>query len=78
MDRYRHAAALTLAFAVAIAAGMAAAQAADAPDEMTGTVNVGDKAPDFTLKSYDGKEYTLSELVKDGPTALIFYRSAYW
>ena len=38
MDRYRYAALLTLAFAVAMAPGMAYAQMEDAPDKMTGTV----------------------------------------
>lgn len=54
------------------------AQGKAAPDSMTGTVNVGDKAPDFTLKGNDGKEYTLSEMTKKGRVALVFYRSANW
>ena len=38
----------------------------------------GDKAPDFTLKNQDGKDIKLSDMLKDGNVALVFYRSADW
>lgn len=44
---------------------------------MTG-IKVGDKASDFLLNAQDGKTYTLSEVVKKGPVALVFHRSADW
>ncbi len=64
-----------LAFA-AISAG-AIAQDEWAPEEMTG-IKVGEKAPDFKLKNFDGTEHALSDLVKEAPVALIFFRSANW
>lgn len=53
------------------------AQPRPAPEEQTG-VKVGDKAPKFTLKDQAGKERSLDELLKNGPVALVFYRSADW
>jgi peroxiredoxin Q/BCP len=38
---------------------------------------VGDTAPDFTVKDTDGKQYTLSELVKQGPVILAFFPKAF-
>ena len=37
----------------------------------------GDTAPDFTVKDTDGKQYTLSELVKQGPVILAFFPKAF-
>ena len=34
--------------------------------------------PDFKLKDQAGTEYELKGLLKDGPVALVFYRSASW
>jgi cytochrome oxidase Cu insertion factor (SCO1/SenC/PrrC family) len=48
-----------------------------APPEMTG-LEVGKQAPPFTLKNQDGKEVELRDLLKQGPVALVFYRSADW
>lgn len=46
--------------------------------EMSGileeTVQVGDEAPDFSLKNADGKEFSLKELLSEGPLVLSFYR----
>ncbi len=54
------------------------ARAADpAPDEKTG-IKVGEKAPAFKLKDQTGTERELAALLKDGPVALVFYRSASW
>jgi len=40
-------------------------------------LRVGAKAPDFTLPNASGKDVTLSELLKDGPVVLSFYRGAW-
>ncbi len=64
------------AFGILLGAG--AVLAADpAPEEKTG-LKVGEKAPEFTLKDQAGEEHTLSTMLKDGPVALVFYRSASW
>ena len=39
---------------------------------------VGKKAPDWTLKDQHGSDQSLSLLIKQGPVALVFYRSADW
>ena len=65
-----------VAFGLLVGAG--AVLAADpAPDEKTGLM-VGEKAPEFKLKDQAGEERTLTTLLKDGPVALVFYRSASW
>ena len=69
--------ALALGLAVGLMTADARAQDTWAPEEMTG-VKVGEKAPDFKLTGADGKEYALSEMVKEGTVALVFYRSANW
>ena len=48
-----------------------------APKEQTG-MEVGTKAPKFTLKDQDGKERSLDEFLSKGKVALVFYRSADW
>jgi peroxiredoxin len=53
------------------------AGAAPPPEEKTG-LKVGEKAPEFTLKDQTGAERSLKDLLKDGPVALVFYRSASW
>jgi hypothetical protein len=54
------------------------ATAADpAPEAKTG-IKVGEKAPAFKLKDQTGEERELTALLKIGPTALVFYRSASW
>jgi len=40
-------------------------------------LNVGDKAPDFTLGDPDGKQVRLSDLLKNGPVVLTWYRGAW-
>lgn len=37
-------------------------------------LKVGDKAPDFTLKNYNGEERSLSNYLQNGPLVLTFYR----
>ena len=67
--------------ALAVGAGLALASGAPAadpaPEAKTG-LKVGEKAPAFTLKDQNGKERELSEFVKQGKVALVFYRSASW
>src|SRR5215472_11997191 len=41
--------------------------------EMT-TVNAGTKAPSFSVKGLDGKEYSLQELLKQGPVIAAFFK----
>lgn len=40
-------------------------------------IKTGTKAPDFTLVSHEGEEVTLSEALKDGPVALVFFPLAF-
>ncbi len=39
-------------------------------------LNVGDEAPEFTLPGSDGEEYTLSELLEQGPVVLAWFPKA--
>lgn len=41
-------------------------------------VAVGKKAPDFELKDQRGRPQKLSEMLKKGPVAVVFHRSADW
>ena len=36
-------------------------------------LNVGDQAPDFSLRAHDGSTVTLSEELKKGPVVLAWY-----
>jgi peroxiredoxin len=38
---------------------------------------VGETAPDFTVTDTDGKQYTLSQMVKQGPVILAFFPKAF-
>ncbi|GAA1620145.1 peroxiredoxin [Leucobacter chromiireducens] len=40
-------------------------------------LEVGAQAPDFTLSDQNGEELTLSELVAEGPVALVFFPLAF-
>lgn len=68
---------------IACALGLALALAGSAPaadpppDEKTG-IKVGEKAPAFKLKDQAGEVRELSALLKTGPVAIVFYRSASW
>lgn len=69
---------MTRVLALAVVLGVAlGASAADPPPEKTG-IKVGEKAPAFKLKDQTGTERELAALLKDGPVALVFYRSASW
>jgi AhpC/TSA family len=39
---------------------------------------VGQKAPGFSLKDHNDRTVSLDALLKKGPVALVFYRSADW
>ena len=67
----------TLACGLLLATLAASGKSDDAPDAKTG-LNVGTKAPAFTLKDQNDKERSLDELLKKGTVALVFYRSAGW
>lgn len=41
---------------------------------MLKTVKVGDIAPDFSLKHFNGAEVSLGDLIDHGPVVLVFYR----
>jgi cytochrome oxidase Cu insertion factor (SCO1/SenC/PrrC family) len=56
-------------------AGASAAQ--PAVPEKTGLA-VGAKAPAFTLKDQTDRDVSLDALLKKGPVALVFHRSAEW
>ena len=53
------------------------ADAAMSSPEMTGS-QIGQRAPAFTLKDHNGQEVSLDALLKNGPVALVFIRSADW
>ena len=39
--------------------------------------NVGDKAPEFTLKNATGNDVSLTQKLKDGPVVLVWYRGGW-
>ena len=77
MEKYMRKFALTAALALVVAP-WSFAQGEKAPDDMTG-IDVGEKAPEFTLKDQNGKEISLSDLLEGNKSvALVFHRSANW
>ena len=52
---------LTIGMVLLLAAGMLLAQTPQAPVNRTGTLQVGDLAPDFTLPDHSGKTVKLSD-----------------
>ncbi len=71
---------IRLAIALAIygfMVGPPASAAEPAAPEHTGLA-VGQKAPSFTLKDQTGRDVSLDALLKKGPVALVFFRSADW
>ena len=56
--------------------GVDAMAAAEAPADRG--LKIGTRAPEFKLKDQDGKERALSDFLKNGNVALVFYRSADW
>jgi cytochrome oxidase Cu insertion factor (SCO1/SenC/PrrC family) len=56
---------------------LAANASEPAAPEHTGLA-VGEKAPLFTLKDQTNHDVSLESLLKKGPVALVFFRSADW
>ncbi len=56
---------------------LAANAAEPAAPEHTG-LGVGKKAPAFALQDQNSRNVTLDFLLKKGPVALVFFRSADW
>ncbi len=48
-----------------------------ADETLSTALNVGDKAPDFTLMDATGTEVKLSSLLQDGPVVLTWYRGGW-
>jgi len=44
----------------------------------TKTIAIGDRAPSFTLKDQNDREFSLETMLKKGPVALVFIRSIEW
>ena len=42
------------------------------------TIEVGARAPDFSLKGTDGKSYTLASALARGPVLLVFFKTSCW
>ena len=55
-----------------------AVTAAEPPSPEKTGLAVGQQAPDFTLKDQNDRDVSLSALLKKGPVALVFFRSADW
>ena len=51
---------------------------AAAVESKTPGLAIGQKAPNFNLIDQHGKKQSLDGLLKAGPVALVFYRSADW
>jgi peroxiredoxin len=49
----------------------------DGSDILLRALKVGDKAPDFTLTGADGKTFTLSAALQNGPVVLVWYRGGW-
>lgn len=67
---------MALSISGLLLAEMASAAEPAAP-EHTGLA-VGEKAPSFTLKDQANRDVSLDSLLKKGPVALVFFRSADW
>jgi cytochrome oxidase Cu insertion factor (SCO1/SenC/PrrC family) len=65
------------ACALLLTSAFVAGATAPASPEKTGLA-VGERAPDFTLKDQNNRDVSLSVLLKKGPVALVFFRSAEW
>ena len=45
--------------------------------QLAAALEVGDKAPDFTLQASDGKTYSLSQYDGDKPVVIAFFPKAF-
>lgn len=55
-----------------------AAEPAESESAFSPGLEIGTEAPKFGLSDQDGQTRKLDDLLKDGPVALVFYRSADW
>lgn len=65
-----------LLVAVLIATLKAVAQEEETPQSKG--IRVGDRAPLFTLKDQNDREFSLQKMLKKGPVATVFVRSVQW
>jgi peroxiredoxin len=68
---------LTLCTLAAVMLSTGLQATGEAPTERTGT-QIGQHAPLFTLKDQNNQAVSLGEMLKKGPVALVFVRSADW
>ncbi len=45
--------------------------------QLAAALEVGDKAPDFTLQASDGKTYSMSQFVGNKPVVIAFFPKAF-
>jgi peroxiredoxin len=67
----------TLLAALLSSAALAATEPEPAPPPEIG-LRIGQQAPPFTLNDQNGNQVSLDALLKKGPVALVFFRSADW
>ena len=58
--------------------GVASAFAQEAPIAEAHELKLGAVAPEFELPSHLGEKVALKDLLKEGPVAVVFHRSADW
>ena len=68
---------MRIAGACVLLLALAATDAEPASPEKAGLA-IGQRAPDFTLKEQNGRDVSLSAMLKKGPVAVVFFRSADW
>src|SRR5947209_6819525 len=56
----------------------ASSKAVDGAPARAGEIAVGDRAPSFTLKDQNDREFSLDAMIKKGPVAVVFIRSIEW
>jgi peroxiredoxin len=56
----------------------AGAKTIDGPPAEAGELAVGERAPEFTLRDQNDREFSLEAMVKKGPVAVVFIRSIEW
>ncbi len=63
-------------FVLSLLLGLPLALVAQEDEAKQVELNAGDESPDFTLPASDGNEYTLSELLEEGPVVLAWFPKA--
>lgn len=69
---------LAIATAFLISLAFTSTARAEKVDKEPPGLAIGKKAPDFELKAQNGKPLKLSTMLKKGPVAVVFHRSANW